>query len=59
MLVTGIFAHSAYRYVWFLFAALTVVGYRLHVEQHEISEEPVEAVTSDNDQTALARGESQ
>jgi O-antigen ligase len=32
MLVTGIFAHSGYRFSWFLFAALTVVSQRFFEE---------------------------
>lgn len=35
LLVTGIFAHSGYRFSWFVFGALTVVGHRLFQESQE------------------------
>ncbi len=35
LMVTGIFAHSGYRFSWFVFGALTVVGHRLFQESQE------------------------
>jgi len=57
LLITGIFAHSAYRYCWFLFAALTVVAYRLHTESLSATEEPTVEMTPRDQDTSLAKGE--
>jgi putative inorganic carbon (HCO3(-)) transporter len=35
LMISGIFAHSAYRYTWFILAALTVVSERLIIEQQK------------------------
>jgi len=44
LLVTGVFAHSAYRYTWYLLAALTVVSQQFaRMEPEEIAAVPREA----------------
>jgi putative inorganic carbon (HCO3(-)) transporter len=58
MLITGVFAHSAYRYCWFFFAAITVVIYRLNSESQETSQDSADSETPDAALTAPIRGDS-
>ncbi|MEW5795002.1 MAG: O-antigen ligase family protein [Candidatus Zixiibacteriota bacterium] len=56
MLITGVFAHSAYRWAWFFFAALAVVVFRLHTELQTAAEAAAPAEEAHPGDIALARG---